>query len=87
MARFDLSDEEWAVISPLLPKQGRGPERRTTARSSMASSIFCAPGRHGATCRGAMGLERRSTIAMFDWGGAVFGRWCLMRWPGKVRIA
>ena len=28
MARFDLTDEEWAVISPLLPKQGRGPERK-----------------------------------------------------------
>ena len=28
MARFDLSDEEWAVIEPLLPKQGRGPKRK-----------------------------------------------------------
>jgi transposase len=28
MARFDLSDEEWAAIEPLLPKQGRGPKRR-----------------------------------------------------------
>ena len=27
MARFDLSDEEWAVIQPLLPKQGRGAKR------------------------------------------------------------
>ena len=28
MARFDLSDEEWVVIEPLLPKQGRGPKRK-----------------------------------------------------------
>ena len=28
MARFDLSDEEWAVIQPLLPKKGRGPARK-----------------------------------------------------------
>lgn len=28
MARFDLSDEEWAVIQPLLPKQWRGPARK-----------------------------------------------------------
>ena len=28
MARFDLSDEEWAVIAPLLPKRGRGPARK-----------------------------------------------------------
>jgi transposase len=27
MARFDLSDEEWAVIAPLLPEQGRGAKR------------------------------------------------------------
>lgn len=28
MARFDLSDDEWAAIQPHLPKQGRGPRRR-----------------------------------------------------------
>ena len=28
MARFGLSDEEWAVIEPLLPKKGRGPTRK-----------------------------------------------------------
>ena len=27
MARFDLSDEECAVIAPLLPVQGRGAKR------------------------------------------------------------
>ena len=28
MARFDLTDEEWAIIGPLLPRQGRGPQRK-----------------------------------------------------------
>ncbi len=28
MARFDLSDEEWTVIRPLLPRKWRGPERK-----------------------------------------------------------
>src|SRR5690606_32408723 len=28
MARFDLSDEEWAIIAPLLPVECRGPKRR-----------------------------------------------------------
>ncbi len=28
MARFDLSDAEWLIIEPLLPKRGRGPARR-----------------------------------------------------------
>jgi transposase len=27
MGRFDLTDEEWAVIAPHLPKKGRGPQR------------------------------------------------------------
>jgi transposase len=27
MARFDLSDEEWTVIQPLLPHQTRGAKR------------------------------------------------------------
>jgi transposase len=27
MARFDLSDDEWAIIAPLLPLQGRGARR------------------------------------------------------------
>ena len=28
MGRFDLTDAEWAVIFPLLPKPGRGPRRK-----------------------------------------------------------
>lgn len=32
MARFDLSDEEWSVIEPLLPKPGRGPKRKDDRR-------------------------------------------------------
>ena len=32
MARFDLSDEEWTIISGLLPKQGRGPQRKDDRR-------------------------------------------------------
>ena len=28
MARFDLTDEEWVIIGPLLPVQGRGPDRK-----------------------------------------------------------
>ncbi|WP_371135099.1 transposase [Thalassospira sp.] len=28
MVRFDLSDEEWTIIAPLLPVEGRGPKRR-----------------------------------------------------------
>ena len=32
MGRFDLSDEEWAVIAHLLPKNVRGPRRQDDRR-------------------------------------------------------
>ena len=32
IGRFDLSDEEWAVIAPLLPKNVRGPRRQDDRR-------------------------------------------------------
>ena len=32
MSRFDLSDEEWAVIEPHFPKAGRGPVRQDDRR-------------------------------------------------------
>jgi len=32
MARFDLTDEEWVAIRPLLPKKGRGPARKDDRR-------------------------------------------------------
>jgi transposase len=32
MGRFDLSDEEWGVIEPLLPANVRGPRRRDDRR-------------------------------------------------------
>ena len=38
MARFDLTDDEWAVIDPLLPVQGRGPRRKDDR--TILNSIF-----------------------------------------------
>ena len=32
MGRFDLSDEEWAIIEPHFPKTGRGPARQDDRR-------------------------------------------------------
>jgi transposase len=32
MARFDLTDAEWATIQPLLPRQSRGPRRKNDRR-------------------------------------------------------
>jgi transposase len=49
MGHFDLSDEEWAVIEPLLPANVRGPRRRDDRR--VLNGIFYilrtgAPWRH-----------------------------------------
>ncbi len=37
--RFDLSDEEWAIIASLLPSGGRGPKRVDNRR--VLNGIFC----------------------------------------------
>ena len=39
MAKFDLSDKEWAMIEPLLSKKGRGPARKDDRR--VLNVIFC----------------------------------------------
>lgn len=40
MDRFDLSDEEWAVIYPLLPKGTRGPIRKAADDRRILNAIF-----------------------------------------------
>jgi len=32
MRRYELSDEDWALVGPLLPKQGRGGKARRAGR-------------------------------------------------------
>ena len=32
MGRFDLSDDEWAIIAPHFPRVGRGPARQDDRR-------------------------------------------------------
>jgi len=64
--RYDLSDYEWSVIEPVLPKGRPGPREKTTDGSSMPSSGFYELERHGAICRSATGLIRPPTIASID---------------------
>jgi len=42
---IDLTDEEWAIILPLLPRRIRGPERVDDRK--ILNSIFCARARPG----------------------------------------
>uniref|UniRef100_UPI004054D8FE hypothetical protein n=1 Tax=Thalassospira sp. SN3W TaxID=3035476 RepID=UPI004054D8FE len=64
MARFDLSDEEWTFIAPLLPVDGLNRSAGKTEPFSTASFTFFEPVRHGGTCREDMALLPRSIIVM-----------------------
>ena len=71
MARFDLSDEEWAITQPLLPQRGRGPSRRDDR--TILNGIFYIL-RTGVTCPNAMALRQRSIIVMSGGASAGSGR-------------
>ena len=85
MARFDLSDEEWATIRPHLPKQERGPQRKNDKTVLNNIFIFCAPVRRGAICRNDMARARLFTTATSAGVSAGFGKGYLMCWRRNVR--
>ena len=88
MARFDLSDEEWAIIAPLLPKQGRGPGRCDDRKILNGMFyILREPVRRGAICRSAMVRTRPSITDMYDGAGAGSGRRYSMRLHIKMKTA
>ncbi|QIZ37058.1 transposase [Saccharopolyspora sp. ASAGF58] len=49
----DTSDEQWALIEPLLPevKTGGRPEKHPAAHWWTRSSMWCAPDSRGGNCR------------------------------------
>lgn len=64
MARFDLTDSEWAVIAPLLPTDVRGKERVDDRRVlNGISSGGCARVRPGPTSRRATVPTRLAATA------------------------
>ncbi len=87
MARFDLSDEEWAVIASLLPFRGVAHGEVMTAKCLTGFSISCVPGHLGVTCPNAMAREPRFTTAMSDGAEGVCGRQCLTPWPKRSKTA
>lgn len=63
MRRYELSNEEWAIIAPLLPNNSRGIERVDDRR--VINGICGVSGlvRPGEMCRSVMARARRFTIA------------------------
>ncbi len=62
MRRHELSDEEWAIISPLLPNNSRGIERVDDRRVINGILWRVRTGRPGEMCRSVMVHARRFTI-------------------------
>ena len=88
MARFDLSDAEWAIIAPLLPgadgkKNGRPRDDDRKVLNWISSS--CAPGRRGEICPSAMARTRRCTIASIVGRRKEYGSACSRRWRPSRR--
>ena len=76
--RFDLSDDEWALLEPLMPKS------RMSARADdrkIMNAIFYVlrTGCRGVICRSAMGPIQRRTIASTAGLGAASGNEFLIR--------
>jgi transposase len=72
--RYELTDDEWAAIKPMLPNKPRGvPRVNVTVVSSMAFSGSCDLGRHGATCRTTSVRTPLVTIASFAGGERASG--------------
>lgn len=89
MARFDLSDAEWAIIAPLLPNKPRGVPRTDDRR--VLNGIFSIL-RTGSPCRGATARTRRCIVALTGgrrWAsGSMFSGPCPSRprspWPSQT---
>ena len=68
MARFVLTDAEWAAVEPALPTDTRGVERVDDRRGSTASFGVCVRARPGPISQRGMDLERPAATA--SGGGA-----------------
>ncbi len=76
-SRHDLTDAEWAIISPLPPDKPGAFHGWTTGGLSAGSFTSCAPARRGATFRNAAGRMRQSATAG---PGKGCGSACSRRW-------
>ncbi len=74
MARFDLSDEGWAIIAPLLPPKGRGRHLKDDRLVLNGIFIFSALVHHGEIYPSATARTPRFTIAMCAGANGTFGQ-------------
>ena len=76
MKRHALTDEQWQIIEPLVPKSQARTGRPARDSRLMLDGIFriLEPVRHGVICRNALALGRRSTTIFASGGRVVFLR-------------
>lgn len=86
MARFDLSDEEWAIIAPLLPVEGRGPKRRDDRTVLNGIFYILRTGAPGGTFREDMARLPRSIIGISDGESVAFGGRYSRLWQRNARM-
>lgn len=86
--RFDLSDEEWAVIEPLLPPTRQGGVRHDDRQ--VLNGIFyarCARESRGTISRPAMARTPPPTIASIAGPSRASGSACSKSWQAAIRPA
>ena len=83
-----LSDEQWAVIEPVMPRDQPGPERKDDRQfislrgpSAPVSCTWSRPAAAGVTARRRMGRAPPSTTGSTGGPAAASGKPCSPRWP------
>jgi transposase len=65
--RYDLSDDEWSIIRPMLPNSHAAFAGWMTDAFSTVSFGSCTQAHHGAICQTAMVLLRLATTRFARW--------------------
>jgi transposase len=63
--RYELTDDEWSLIKPMLPNKPRGVRRVNDRRVLNGIFWVCDLGRHGAICRTSSVRIQPATIGSF----------------------
>jgi hypothetical protein len=71
--RYELTDQEWSAIKPMLPNKPRGVPRVNDRRVLKASFGFCDLAHRGAICRRSSVPIPLVTIALFAGVGLACG--------------
>ena len=78
--RYELAEDEWIAIKPMLPNKPRGVPRVNDRRVLNGIFGYCGPERRGGTCRTNLVHIRPVIIASLGGDGRGSGSRLWMRW-------